>query len=243
MLSRPRGRMKKAASSGPRGLAEIAADLEQGLGEAVFAARGDAGDARGFRVKDRGADAEQGGGGEEFGVGRREGEADEAREGEAHAEGQGEGLGFRIGIEADDGLEDRGGDLIDQGDQADLGEVEVKAAFEQRVDRGQEHLHHVVQHVADADGDQHGEGGARCGAGRRFEDGAHGMVSPWRTGIGEFGIFRIFVLRNEAMLTRFPWLLHPFMSVLPPPPPAICMRGMRGRRWSIFCSRGGVVGG
>ena len=150
------------AANAPALLQEIAAALEDGWGGAVLAAGGGAGDSRRAGMEDRRADAEAGGAGEQDRVTWREGEAEQADQAESHADGQGIGHRPAVGIEADKRLEDRAGGLEDQGDQADLREIEVEAGLQQRVDGRQQHLHRVVQHVADAGADQHGED---CAAG------------------------------------------------------------------------------
>ena len=76
-------------------------------------------------------------------------------------DGQRVGLRPLVGVEADDRLQQRRGELIGERDEADLPEVELEARLQHRIDRRQQRLQHVVQQVADADGDEHGEGSAR----------------------------------------------------------------------------------
>src|SRR5579863_615587 len=66
-----------------------------------------------------------------------------------------------VGIDADDRLQHRGADLIGEGDHADLHETQMKLALEQRVDRDDQRLHHVVQKMREADRAQYLEAGRR----------------------------------------------------------------------------------
>ena len=47
----------------------------------------------------------------------------------SHADAEREGLRAFVGVGTDDGLEDGGGELVGEGDQADLAEVEMEVAF------------------------------------------------------------------------------------------------------------------
>ena len=47
----------------------------------------------------------------------------------------------------------------DAGDQPDLAEVEMVGSLEDRIDGGDDRLHHVVEQMAEADGGQDAEGG------------------------------------------------------------------------------------
>ena len=57
------------------------------------------------------------------------GEEEQAGESEGHADGQGEGAWGAISEVADEGLEERGGDLVGEGEEADLGEIEMEGGF------------------------------------------------------------------------------------------------------------------
>ena len=59
---------------------------------------------------------------------------------------------MKVGIHADEGLEQRGGDLEGRRDHADLAEVEVIRSLEDGVDGGNDGLHHVVEKMAEGDG-------------------------------------------------------------------------------------------
>ena len=91
--------------------------------------------------------------------GMRKGQKGDPGDAQTHAGGR--RIGHRIAVddEADERLEDRGGELKSQCYQADLAEVEGVAVFEDRVDRGQERLHRVVQHVRRTQRHQHRHGG------------------------------------------------------------------------------------
>jgi hypothetical protein len=143
----------------PDGGAGVSSDLEEGLGEAVLSSGGHAGDAGAFRMKDRGAHADEAGADQEPVEGRGDGEQEEAAEGEGHPGGEGVGLGALVGELADDGLEEGGDDLVGESEEAEVGEVEVKLALEDRVDRREQRLHHVVEEVAEADGGEDAEEG------------------------------------------------------------------------------------
>ncbi len=62
-----------------------------------------------------------------------------------------------IGVDADERLQERGGDLVGEADEAELGEVEVQRFLQVGVDGDDERLHHVVQKMAEADGCEHDE--------------------------------------------------------------------------------------
>ena len=81
------------------------------------------------------------------------------------------GFGLRVGEQADDRLEQRRGGLVGERDQADLPEVERVGVLEDRIDRRQDRLHQVVEHVAEADRAQDAERGLGC---RRRANGRRG---------------------------------------------------------------------
>ncbi len=74
-------------------------------------------------------------------------------------------------MQADQRLEQGGGDLVGQGDQADLGEAEVEGILEHRVGRDHHRLHEIVEEMGDGDGGQHRHRDVRYGLGgkRRAE--------------------------------------------------------------------------
>ena len=90
------------------------------------------------------------------------------------------GFGRAVGVEADDRLEQRGGDVEGERDDADLGEVEGEGILQHRVDRRQQRLDHVVEEVGEADRDERGDGG-RLGWAGKF--GAAGSVVHGREGL------------------------------------------------------------
>ena len=81
-------------------------------------------------------------------------------------------------------LQQRGGDLIDQGDDADLGEAEMKIGLERRIDGRQQGLHHVVQQMTEADREQHREGGVVDGLAGGDGVGHGAGKMPCGTGFG-----------------------------------------------------------
>ena len=59
-----------------------------------------------------------------------------------------------VGVDADEGLQHGCADLIGQRDRADLHETQVEFALQQRINRDDQRLHHVVEKVREADGAQ-----------------------------------------------------------------------------------------
>jgi len=57
----------------------------------------------------------------------------------------------------DQRLQDRGGHLIHQRDDADLAEVQAQIRLDVRIDCRQQRLHHVVEQVTEADRQDHAE--------------------------------------------------------------------------------------
>ena len=110
-------------------------------------------------MKDGGSDTDHSDGGQdrqESGGGREE---QQSGQGESHADRERIRLGVFVGIDADQRLEERGGDLERSRDHADLAEVEVIGSFEDRINRGDDGLHHVVEEMAEGDRGQDAEGG------------------------------------------------------------------------------------
>ena len=95
-----------------------------------------------------------------------------------------------VGVDADHRLQQRRGQLERQRDQPDLPEVEGVGTLEDRVDRRQHRLQHVVQEMAEADRQQDAEdcacrtrhtcGGDLAGGGL----GSHGLPSVAVVAIG-----------------------------------------------------------
>ena len=102
--------------------------------------------------------------------------------GEPHANRERIGLGMLVGVKTHERLQERGRRLVGQGDKPDLSEREIESTLEQRIDRKDQRLHHVVQEVGKAQGTQHPEAGALC-AGERCRldttySGAHMKFAP-----------------------------------------------------------------
>ena len=110
-------------------------------------------------MEDRGADAHQRRTEEEERIVGGIGEDEDPRHGEGHADRQRVGLGPAVGEAADERLEERARHLEGERQHAELDEVEPEPAPEQRIERGKQRLHRVVEEVADAD---RGENGERC---------------------------------------------------------------------------------
>ena len=156
--------------------AEVAADLEQGLREAVPPAGGQACDARGFGMEDRRADAEQGRTHEQMRIAVRHRQAEQACQGEHHPDRQRPGQLAPVGVQPDQRLQQRTRGLEGEGQQANLPERQVEAALEQRIDRRKQRLHRVVQQVAQGDDQQHRERRPRGRVRRRKRRGQAGRT-------------------------------------------------------------------
>lgn len=102
-------------------------------------------------MEDRRADAEEGGAGEEHEEPRSEGRYGQPNERASHAERQRIGLRPMIGIETDDGLQQRSDALINQRDKADLPESKIETALENGIDRRQQRRRQVIEQMTEAD--------------------------------------------------------------------------------------------
>lgn len=127
-------------------------------------------------MKNRRTHANQGGAGEQHPVTWRKCQEYEACQGTAHPDGQGIGFGMVIGIEPNQRLQQGCRNLVSQGDQADLCEAEAEDTLQQRVDRRDQGLEHIVQKMRKTDGPQNLEASRFCGStwcGERFLAGCH----------------------------------------------------------------------
>ncbi|MNQ54290.1 hypothetical protein D3C85_683550 [compost metagenome] len=79
-----------------------------------------------------------------------------------------------VGIEADEGLQQRRGQLVDQRNQPDLRERQAERVLQHGVDGQQDRLDHVVHQMRHADRAQHLEGGGRIRGSRRGGGGCGG---------------------------------------------------------------------
>lgn len=59
-----------------------------------------------------------------------------------------------VGVEADERLKDRGGQLKRERDHPDLKEAQRVSLFQQWIDGRNQRLHHIVQHVRQTETDQ-----------------------------------------------------------------------------------------
>ncbi|KAG1427802.1 hypothetical protein G6F57_023237 [Rhizopus arrhizus] len=80
-----------------------------------------------------------------------------------------------VGVEANERLQQRCSQLIDQRDHPDLRERQTERLFEHGIDGQQDRLDHVIHQMRHADGAQHLEGGGRVG--RRRGGGLRGSGS------------------------------------------------------------------
>jgi hypothetical protein len=141
-----------------RRLAEVAADLEQRLRQAVAAAGRHARHARSFGMKHRGAHADHRRRQQDQRIGAGLGHQQQAGQREAHADHQGIGLRPAVGVEPDQRLQHRGRALEGQRDQADLAERKGVGILENGIQRRHQRLHHVVQQMAEAEREDDREG-------------------------------------------------------------------------------------
>ncbi len=123
--------------------------------KAVASARGQARDARGFRMEHRRSRADQCRGEQQQAETVGEREQQQAGQREAHADGQRIRHRPAIGVPADQRLQQRRGDLVGEREQADLAEIQRVMRLQQRIDRRQQRLDHVVEEMAEADGGEH----------------------------------------------------------------------------------------
>ena len=135
--------------------AKTAAELKHRLRETESSAGGQPRDPRRFGVKHRRAQADQRGGNEDDGISRRHAEQQQPEKRKAHAERQRKRLCLPVGHVTDHRLQQRRGELERQRDQADLGVVERIALFKDRIHRGNQRLHGVVEEMREADARQH----------------------------------------------------------------------------------------
>ena len=136
--------------------AAVAAHLEDGLRQALAPARSHLRHPRSFRMKHRRAATYQGHREEyqhEIG-GKRQSQQPHQRE--AHPQRKGIGLRMAVGIQPDERLEDGGGQLENQRDDANLREGEAERILQERIERGDDRLDHVVQQMAGAHREQNG---------------------------------------------------------------------------------------
>ncbi len=131
--------------------AGVAANLKDGLRQAIPPTRGHARDPRGFGMEDRRAGADHRGRHQQHGETGGERQRKQTQQGKTHAHGERKGLGMAVGVESDQRLQQRSGQLKGQGDQANLGKAQVKPGLEQRVDRDHQRLHGVVEKMGKTD--------------------------------------------------------------------------------------------
>ncbi len=137
----------KRGEDRPERGADIAADLKQGLREAVASARGHPRDPRGFRVEHRRPGAHHRRGEQQHEVAAGVCQQQQADQRHPHPDRQRIGLRAPIGEEPHRRLQERGDRLHRQGDQPDLRKAETVRTFQDRIDRRNQRLHRVVEEV------------------------------------------------------------------------------------------------
>ena len=88
-------------------------------------------------------------------------EHQQADQREPHAGSQRERLRTPVRVAPHERLQHRRGQLVGEGDHADLPEIETVARLQHRVERGQQRLQQVVEQVAQAQAEQDDDGGPR----------------------------------------------------------------------------------
>ena len=146
----------------------VAAHLEHRLREAMMAARNHADHARGFRVKHRRTDAHQRSTHQKRRIGGHTRQRHQADEREAHANRQRIRPWPAIIEVPDERLQQGRSNLIGQRDHPDLPEVQVEGRLQQRINRRDQRLNHVVQEVAEGCREQNRKNQFLCDMFRRF---------------------------------------------------------------------------
>ena len=144
----------------------VAAHLKKCLCEPMAAAGCETRDTRGFRVKDRRSQPDEGRREHDQSEIHAEGEENHSAERERHTRRERVRLRTPVGIKANHRLKKRRRDLIHEGDEADLAEAEPEVLFEDRIDGGKQRLHHVIQKMTEAEAGEdacsHFVRGAEC---------------------------------------------------------------------------------
>lgn len=141
--------------------AETAAELKHRLRKTVAAAGGKPRDACGFGVKHRRAETDKRGGDQDDEILVRGAEQQQAEEGRGHADRQRVRLRLLVSVMANHRLEQRGRELEGQRDHADLRKIERVGVLQDRIHRGDQRLHGVVEEVREADAGEHDIGRPR----------------------------------------------------------------------------------
>ena len=98
-------------------------------------------------MKDRRAQAHKRSCQQQHRIAGRIGQQNQTKQRGHHAAWQPVRLGALVGIKANQGLKQRGCELIDQRNQAHLAKAQMKVALEHGVHGQNQRLHHVVDHV------------------------------------------------------------------------------------------------
>ena len=151
----------------------VAAHLEDRLRETLLAARRQLRHARRRWVEHRRAEAHDAHRQEYEHIVFGEREHEQSGEREAHADGERIGARMAVGRESGEGLQNGGCHLKDERDNADLREREVELVLEDRIDRRNDRLYHVVQKMGDTADDEHRIDRALRNSGVAFDDAAY----------------------------------------------------------------------
>ena len=125
----------------------------------------------------------------------RVGERQQACKRREHADGQRIGLRSPVGVAADKRLEKRRRDLENESNDADLGKAQRIIVFEDRIDRRQQRLDHVIQHVAEAECEKNGKNEVL-------------VARSARCILGQAGHRRLFPCRESSLARRSDHLIH-----------------------------------
>ncbi len=151
----PEGQDDEGCQQGAYRRTAVAAHLKDGLCQALLAARGQLGYPRGRGVEDGRAQSDHAHRQENEEIVLGESEQQQPHQGKAHAHRQGVGSWMLVGVEAGERLQDGGGHLKHQRDDAYLCKREVELVLHDGVDGGDDGLDHIVQEMGDAANDEH----------------------------------------------------------------------------------------
>jgi hypothetical protein len=136
---------------GPQRRSRVPADLKQRLRKAMLSTGGQPSHSRRFGVEHSRAHSHQRHRGKNDRKCRRQRKQQNAGQSQRHADRKRIRRRVRVGIDSDDGLENRSGHLKRKRDQSDLPEIEMVRRFENRVNGRYDRLQRVIQQVAHTD--------------------------------------------------------------------------------------------
>ena len=135
--------------------AAIAAHLEDGLRQTLLAARSQLCHSRSGGVEDRRTQSNDAHSQEYEKIVLGEGEQHQTHQGEAHTHRKGVRPRMLVSIKSREGLQDGGGHLKHQGDDAYLCKREVELVLHDGINGGDDGLDHIVEEMRDAADDEH----------------------------------------------------------------------------------------